>query len=49
MKYADDKQIPFVVMIGDEELALDKLKLRDMASGKEELLNIEELIHKFAG
>ncbi len=48
MKYANNNQIPFVVMIGEEELDLDKLRLRDMETGEEELLNIEELIHKLA-
>lgn len=48
MKYANNNRIPFVVMIGDEEIDLGKLKFKDMESGQEELLVIDELIHKLA-
>ena len=44
MKYANDKNIPFVAMVGERELQEDKLMLKNMASGEQELLSIEGLI-----
>lgn len=44
MKYANDKNIPFVAMVGERELVEDKLMLKNMASGEQELLSIEGLI-----
>jgi histidyl-tRNA synthetase len=34
------------VIIGEQELKQDKIKLRDMKSGNEELLSIDEAIKK---
>jgi len=34
----------YVIFIGDDEVKSNKFKLRDMKSGKEELLNKNELI-----
>jgi histidyl-tRNA synthetase len=47
MKYADKKQIPWVVMVGEEEMNTGKLKLKNMESGEEELLTREEMLAKF--
>ncbi len=47
MKYADKKQIPWVVMVGEEEMSTGKLKLKNMESGEEELLTREEMLAKF--
>ena len=33
MKYADDKNIPFVVIIGEEERSSNKLTLKNMKDG----------------
>lgn len=44
MEYANKKQIPFVVLIGDEEVAQSKLVLKNMQSGDQQLLTIEEMI-----
>ena len=44
MKYANALNIPFVLFIGEEELKSNKFKLRDMKTGKEKVLNTEELI-----
>jgi histidyl-tRNA synthetase len=43
MKYADKKQIPRVIMIGEEEMISGKLKLKNMISGDEECLSWEEI------
>jgi len=44
MKYANSQQIPYVLFIGEEEVREKKYKLREMDSGKEKKLKLEELI-----
>lgn len=46
LKYANAYAIPYVLIVGPDELAQGKVKLRDMKSGQEEFLNIEEIITK---
>ncbi len=43
-KNASAKNIPFVVVIGEEELRADKVTLKDLRSGKQSLLSIAEVI-----
>lgn len=47
LEYANSLNIPYVIFIGKEELKQNKIKLRDMKTGKEKLLEINELILKF--
>ena len=44
MGYADQKNIPYVILIGSEEMASGKLKLRNMALGEQQDLAIEDII-----
>ncbi len=44
LKYANTYNIPFVVIVGPDELAQNRIKLRDMRSGAEELLSVAEAI-----
>ena len=44
MSYADDKQIPYVVLAGSEEIATGQLTLRNMVTGEQQKLNLEEII-----
>ena len=46
LEYANSLGIPFAVFVGKKELEENKVKLRDMKSGKERLLIVEELIEK---
>lgn len=46
MKYADDRKIPYVVMIGSEELASNTMKVKTMESGEQETADIQKLIAK---
>lgn len=46
LDYADKYGIPYVVIIGQEELKQSKFKLRDMKSGQELMLTEIELIEK---
>ena len=45
MSYANAKQIPFVALAGENEMAAGKLTLKNMLSGEQQLLDIEELIN----
>ena len=44
MAYANAKQVSFVVLAGDEEIAQGKLTLKNMATGEQTLVTPEELI-----
>ncbi|WP_242927116.1 histidine--tRNA ligase [Pontibacter vulgaris] len=44
MGYADQKKIPFVMLVGSEEMASGKLKLRDMQTGEQDELYIDDII-----
>ena len=46
MAYANAKQIPFVVLAGDNEIAEGKLTLKNMATGEQMLVTTEELIER---
>lgn len=46
MKYANDKQIPFVALIGDNELKNRTITLKDMGEGEQYAVDIQELIEK---
>ncbi len=46
--YADDKKIPFVAVIGEEEMKTNTVTLKDMASGEQfKNLTIDEVIKRF--
>ncbi len=44
MSYADDKNIPYVILIGSEEMESGLLTLKDMKSGVQEKLGIDAII-----
>ena len=44
MSYANQKQIPFVVLAGENEIAAGKLTLKNMATGEQQLVTTDELI-----
>jgi histidyl-tRNA synthetase len=44
MSYADDKNIPFVILIGGDEMQSGKLTLKDMKTGVQQQLTIAEII-----
>lgn len=43
MSYADNKNIPFVVIVGEDEMNQGRVMLKDMKSGEQKSLLIEEL------
>ena len=48
MSYANAKQIPFVVLAGDNEIAAGKVTLKNMETGEQVLVSPEELIAKLS-
>jgi len=46
LDYANKKGIPYVLFIGENELKLGKYKLKDMKSGKEEMLNVKDVVKR---
>ena len=45
-KYADKLNIPYTIVIGDDEIANNKVTLKCMETGEQETLSIEEVIEK---
>ncbi|NLW40970.1 MAG: histidine--tRNA ligase [Tissierellia bacterium] len=45
--YADKLNIPYVIIIGEEELKENKYTLRDMKTGEQFMLTLEEILSKF--
>ena len=46
MSYANAKNIPFVVLAGENEMAQGKVTLKNMETGEQTLVTAEELIAK---
>jgi len=48
LEYVNSLGIPFVVIVGEKELEKNSVKLRNMKTGKEELVKINDLVKKFS-
>jgi len=46
MDYANKRGVPYVVLIGETEMASGKLTLKNMSSGEQEQLGVEEIAGK---
>ena len=44
MVYCNKREIPYVVMVGEAEMAQDKFMLKNMNSGDQQLITLDELI-----
>jgi histidyl-tRNA synthetase len=44
MKYANDRKVPFVAMVGEEELKNGVIRLKNMSTGEQQDLSIDNLI-----
>ena len=44
MGYADAKNIPFVAIVGGDEMATGKVMLKNMHSGEQKLVDLEECL-----
>lgn len=48
MKYADQKNIPYVVVVGEEEMKSGRISFKNMQSGEQEKVNFNELIERIS-
>jgi histidyl-tRNA synthetase len=48
-KYADDKKIPWVAVVGTDEMEKGIVSLKNMQSGDQYQLNVNELIELVKG
>ena len=46
MNYADKLGVPYVIFLGDDEIKQDKVSLKDMRSGEQELIPTAEAVEK---
>ncbi len=46
MEYANKRRVPFVVVIGDAEMASGHLALKNMTSGEQQKLTLEQIIYQ---
>jgi histidyl-tRNA synthetase len=44
MSYADSKKIPFVAIVGSDEMEAGKVMLKNMLSGEQQLVTLDELV-----
>lgn len=49
LSYADGKNIPYVVLIGSDEMQTGELTLKDMLAGSQEKIGLTALIERFKG
>ncbi|HET8861233.1 histidine--tRNA ligase [Marivirga sp.] len=49
MKYANDKRIPYVILVGSEEMKTGDLTFKNMKEGTQESLNAESILKRFLG
>ena len=45
-KYADKLNIPYVLVIGEDEIKTGKYTIKDMTNGTQEQMKIEKIIEK---
>lgn len=48
INYANKRNIPYVVLVGDEELSNQKFTLKNMTTGDQESVNFDELISRLS-
>ncbi len=49
MTYADRLGVPYAAFLGEDEIAQSKVSLKDMRSGEQSLLTIDEAVNAVLG
>ena len=49
MSYANTLQVPFVALVGASEMEAQRISLKDMTTGEQTSLTLEEVIEKVKG
>jgi len=47
-KYADKKNIPYVIIIGEEEAKNNQVSLKNLETGDQEMMSVEDVVAKLA-
>ena len=47
MSYADNKKIPYVIFIGESEIENSTITIKNMVSGQQETISVNNLIEYF--
>ena len=47
MGYADSKKIPYVALVGENEIAAGKITVKNMTTGEQQMLTVSELADFF--
>ena len=45
LSYADSKRIPYVALVGSEEIKTGLIAVKDLKSGEQSSLTMDELLH----
>ncbi|MEM0993948.1 MAG: histidine--tRNA ligase [Bacteroidota bacterium] len=48
MKYANARNVPYVILVGSQEMESGKLSLKNMATGEQLSLRLEEIVARFS-
>ena len=48
MNYANDRNFPFVAIVGESEMEQGTITLKNMATGEQQSLTCDQLIEKFS-
>ena len=48
MKYANDKSVPYTLLVGSEEVAAGSYTLKDMSEGSQQKLSLDDIISKLS-
>ncbi len=46
MKYANDKDIPFVILMGSKEIEADSLTVKNMETGAQEEIKVTDFLNQ---
>ena len=46
MSYADKLGVPYILLLGEDEITQSKVSLKNMSTGEQELLSVDEAIRK---
>jgi histidyl-tRNA synthetase len=49
MKYADQKQIPYVILVGEDEMKSGRLTVRNMSTGEQNIMTPDQFIDMIKG
>ena len=49
MSYANDKNVPFVAIVGENEMLAGQVQLKNMLTGEQSMVDADTLLNKVLG